>query len=355
MKMNFPFKIYDILRPLGWLYGMVTFFRNMLYNNGTLASRSYPFPVICIGNISVGGTGKTPHTEYTVDLLRKKYRIAVLSRGYGRRTKGFVLAQVESGSTQIGDEPYQISRKFPNIPVAVCEDRSQGIDLLFKSFAPEAIILDDAFQHRRVNPSLNILLVDYNRNILQDAMLPAGRLRESAHGRKRADIIIFTKCPDKLSSIDMAALESGIRTNNEQKVYFSSLRYCATYKLDASTEPAELPNVPILAVTGIAMPQSMVTELRKRSNSVSILSFPDHHKFTASDIRRITAQLDAMGPDAIIVTTEKDAARLSGITLDRSLRDRIYVLPIKVVFLHNGESFDQAVINHIESFSKTNS
>lgn len=350
--MNFPFRIYDILRPLGWIYGMVTSFRNMLYNHGILASKSYPFPVICIGNISVGGTGKTPHTEYMVSLLMEKYRTAVLSRGYGRSTKGFILAQGQADSTQIGDEPYQISQKFPDITVAVSEDRARGITRLQQSCAPQVIILDDAFQHRQVKPSLNILLIDYNRNILKDAMLPAGRLRESARERRRADLIVFTKCPDSLSTMEMNGLKSGIRTSHDQKVFFSYMSYGAVYKLGASAVPVPLPHAPILAVTGIAMPDAMVAELRKRNGNVSVLSFPDHHRFSDSDICRITDQLNAAGPDAIIVTTEKDASRLSGMALEKSLRDRIYVLPIKVVFMCNGESFDQAVINHIESFPK---
>lgn len=352
MKMKFPFRIYNILRPLGWIYGTVTAFRNLLYNHGTLAGKSFPLPVICIGNISVGGTGKTPHTEYMASLLRGKYRTAVLSRGYGRCTKGFVLAQAQSDSNQIGDEPYQISRKFPDITVAVSESRSHGIDRLQQICAPDVIILDDAFQHRQVKPSLSILLVDYNRNILQDAMLPAGRLRESARGRRRADIIIFTKCPENLSAEQMAALESDIRTGNDQKVYFSKLNYGATYKLEASSVPAPLPQSPILAVTGIAMPQAMIAKLRERNGNVSVLSFPDHHSFTSKDIDRIRMQLDSLGSDAVIVTTEKDASRLSGMALDQSLRGRIYVLPIEIGFLNGGESFDQTVIEHIESFPK---
>ena len=203
--MNHAFKINDILRPLGWLYDLTTGIRNKMYDRGLLKSTSFSVPVISIGNITVGGTGKTPHTEYIAALIKDHFRTAILSRGYGRRTRGYILAESTATSLTIGDEPLQMHRRFPDIDLAVCENRAFGIERLIRDRDSHVILLDDAFQHRGVTPSLNILLVNYNRNILDDAMLPAGRLRENAAGRKRAHIIIVTKCPRNLSSDSMGA------------------------------------------------------------------------------------------------------------------------------------------------------
>lgn len=347
--MEQTFKIFDILRPLGWLYGLSTGIRNSMYDRGLLKSAAFNIPVINVGNITVGGTGKTPHTEYLAALLKDRFRTAVLSRGYGRRTKGFILSDSGSGSVQIGDEPLQIKRRFPDLAVAVSEDRAAGIRSLIQKCSPQVIILDDAFQHRKVTPSLNILLVNYNRNILDDAMLPAGRLRETAKGRRRADIIIVTKCPGDIGSAAMDQFASRLAVRPQQQVYFTTLEYSGLYPLNGnSSAPAQ--DSPVLAVTGIADPALMEAQLRKSHSVVSMQSYPDHHNFSKRDICNVENRLKYMPAGAVIVTTAKDAARLSGMDLSNTLKERIFILPVRPAFLRDADKFDRAIINHIETF-----
>ena len=346
------FRIYNVFRPIGWLYGLVTGLRNRMYDGGMLKSVSFPIPVICVGNITVGGTGKTPHTEYIAALLKDRIHIAILSRGYGRHTKGFILSDAQSDSNLIGDEPLQIKRRFPDIEVAVCEDRVTGIKRLSDLCSPKVIILDDAYQHRTVTPSLNILLVNYNRNILQDAMLPAGRLRENASCRRRAQMIVVTKCPKELSSREMDDLASMLAVSPEQKVFFTTLEYGSLYPLDGISEvPSQ--DCPVLALTGIADPAPMETQLRKSHKEVSMLSYPDHHDFSKNDILDIEHRLQNMPQGSIIVTTAKDAARLSGMNLNEGLKSSIFILPVKPAFLRNAKGFDDTILNHIETFKQS--
>ncbi|MCQ2068859.1 MAG: tetraacyldisaccharide 4'-kinase [Bacteroidaceae bacterium] len=346
------FRINNILRPLGWLYGLITGIRNLLYDKGLKKSTAFPFPVISIGNITVGGTGKTPHAEYTAILLKDRFKTAVLSRGYGRHTKGFFMSDAHSDSGLIGDEPLQIKRRFPDLEVAVCNDRAKGINRLTAMCAPQVIILDDAFQHRRITPSLNILLVNWHRNILDDAMLPAGHLRENPKGRRRADIIIVTKCPEDLDKKSIDAVAQRLKVRPDQQVYFSTPDYSQPYLIDDSGHPLQLPKAPVLAVTGIVFPALMKSELERQGHQVVLMDYPDHHRFSKQDIANITDHLEGLGPDAIIVTTAKDAARLSDLDLEESLRKRIYVLPVGVRFLRDAAKFEKAVIGHVESFGK---
>ena len=348
--MKSGFKINNALRPLGWLYGLVTGIRNFLYDKGVRKSRAFDLPVISIGNITVGGTGKTPHAEYTATLLKDRYKTAVLSRGYGRHTKGFFMSDAHSDSGLIGDEPLQIKRRFPDLEVAVCSDRAEGIRRLIEMCAPQVIILDDAFQHRRIKPSLNILLVNWHRNILDDAMLPAGYLRESVRGRRRADIIIVTKCPDNLDKKSMADLTQRLKVRPEQQVFFTTPQYNKPYLIDDAGQPIDLPKAPLLAVTGIASPALMQAELERQGHDVTLMAYPDHYRFTKQDITNITDRLEGMGPDAVIVTTAKDAARLQDLNLADELRARIYILPVGVRFLRDADKFEKAVIQHVESY-----
>lgn len=346
------FRIYNVIRPIGWLYGLFTGLRNRMYDGGMLKSVSFPIPIICVGNITVGGTGKTPHTEYIAALLKDRMRIAILSRGYGRHTKGFILSDAQSDSNQIGDEPLQIKRRFPDVAVAVCEDRVTGIKRLAELCALQTIILDDAYQHRKVTPSLNILLVNYSRNILQDAMLPAGRLRESANCRRRAQIIVVTKCPKDISPAQMDDLASKLAVNPGQKVFFTTLEYGSLYPLDGKSEvPSQ--SCPVLALTGIADPIPMEAQLRKSHKQVNMLSYPDHHDFSRNDILEIEHRLQSMPQGSIIVTTAKDAARLSGMDLNKDLKSRIFILPVRPAFLRDAKEFDHTILNHIESFKQS--
>ena len=346
------FRIYNIVRPLGWLYGLVAGIRNFLYDKGVIKSAVFPIPIISIGNITVGGTGKTPHAEYTSTLLKDQFKTAVLSRGYGRHTKGFFMSDAHSDSGLIGDEPLQIKHRFPDLEVAVCNDRAKGIRRLMEMCSPQVIILDDAFQHRRITPSLNILLINWHRNILDDAMLPAGHLRENPKGRRRADIIIVTKCPEGMTKESMNELAQTLKVKPEQQVFFTTPDYSQPYLIDDSGHPLQLPGVPLLAVTGIVSPALMKAELERQGHEVSLMDYPDHYRFTKQDILNITNRLESMGKDAVIVTTTKDAARLSDLELDEKLRKRIYVLPVGVRFLRDAGKFEKAVIGHVQSFTK---
>lgn len=227
-------KIYDWLRPLSWLYGLGVGFRNQLFELGILRSRSFSVPVISVGNITVGGSGKTPHVEYLIRLLQDKAKVAVLSRGYKRKSRGYLLAEDDTPMRLIGDEPYQMKRKFPKIHVAVDKKRCEGIDRLTSDEATcdtDVVLLDDAYQHRYVKPGINILLVDYHRLILYDELLPAGRLREPKSGKDRADIVIITKCPPDLKPVDYRVLTKAMNLFPYQELYFSCLAYDELHRL----------------------------------------------------------------------------------------------------------------------------
>lgn len=325
---------YPFLLPFAWLYGLGTEVRNILYDSGILRSVEFhDIPVISVGNLSVGGTGKTPHTEYLVRLLHDSHRVAVLSRGYRRHTKGFQLASHASFPAVVGDEPFQMYRKFPDITVAVDEDRCHGIELLSAMFQadklserPACVVLDDAYQHRRVKPGLNILLVDYNHPIYHDYLLPAGRLRELRKRADRADIIIMTKCPPYVSPTEQNAIEQQLHPHHWQQVFYSTYTY------------SQLPeNSSVLLVTGIANPQPLEDRLTELGNDVKSIRFADHHDYTSTDIQHIRSISDGR----IIVTTEKDDVKLrefavSGLTY--------HIASINVKILNNQEQIFNKII-----------
>lgn len=353
--MSGKIRIFTLLRPFGFIYGIITAIRNLMYNCGVLKSHTYRVPVISIGNITVGGTGKTPHTEYITNLLSGNSNIAVLSRGYGRNSKGFKIFDNESTAQDIGDEPFQIASKFPNTTVAVCENRAKGIDLLLKNKNYDAIILDDAYQHRRVRPSLNILLTDYNRNILDDCMLPAGRLREWAYNRKRANIIVVTKCPANITDREMDYLTERLATNGQQ-LYFSRLKYGNIYNMEnpkTILHTDQLQNSAILLLSGIASPEQMANYLKQFTDNITSICFNDHHNYSIKDINEIEEKfLKISHHKRYIITTEKDAARLKSIIMDNNIRSALYILPIEIEFIKYGNKFDQNIIDHIQSYSQ---
>lgn len=321
--------------PLSWLYGLGTGIRNLLYDSGLLTSRTFSVPVLSVGNIAVGGTGKTPHTEYLIRLLQPTHKVCVLSRGYRRKSKGFQLATSRSTTSQLGDEPMQMHQKYPDAIVAVDKDRCHGIDMLTdiqkadRQDKPMVVLLDDAFQHRRVKPTLSILLTDYHRLYHTDHLMPAGRLRESSTNAARADIIIVTKCPDTISSTEQSAISQNLNLKNWQQLFFTTFRY------------SSLPSgQKVLLVTGIANPRPLADKLREQDNDVTELHFADHHDYTPLDIEVIKHKAN----DRIIVTTEKDAVKLrefasSGLTFT--------VAAIEVAFLNNKEEeFNNIILNH---------
>lgn len=355
--MNNKLKYHNWLLPASLIYGMIIDIRNHLYNHGIFKSVSFDLPVLSIGNLTVGGTGKTPHTEYLIRLLRNNYKIAVLSRGYGRCTNGYQLAGPDSTQESIGDEPFQIHKKYSDITVAVDESRVDGISKLLTSNDPDVILLDDAYQHRSVTPSLNILNVNYHRNIFQDKLLPAGLLREPNTEIRRADIIVISKCPDDISEDEISTIKSDFNLKSNQSIYFTRICYkeLVQFKNPSLTVPISSigEKTSVLIVTGIASPALIETEFRKYTSDITLLSFPDHHQYTDNDIERIGKEFSKLkGNSKIIVTTEKDYTRLKSMNIDQDIQSKLFILPIAIEFIKEGEKFDTDIISHIDSFKK---
>lgn len=328
------------LTPLSWIYGAVTGVRNKLFDIGLLKEKEYDVPIISVGNITVGGTGKTPHVEFLISKLALDYRIGVISRGYKRKTKGFLLANSKSTPDSIGDEPYQIYQKFGHrVKVAVAEKRRVGIEKLLE-LHPEInlIVLDDAFQHRYVKPTVSILLIDYNRPTWSDKILPLGRLRENHHATDRADLVVMTKCPDRMSPLDLRIVENGLDLLAFQKFYFTRFEYDALKPVFPDDRPykVSLHNLTakdsVLLLTGIAQPRSFIRHFKEFPFKTKISHFPDHHDFSRADLTKIEKQFDAMkGSRKIIVTTEKDAVRLlNNPYFPEDLKPLTFFLPIHV-------------------------
>lgn len=348
-------KINEWLLPFSWLYGIGVGVRNAMFDLGILKSRSFKVPVISVGNITVGGSGKTPHVEYLIRLLSKKSQVAVLSRGYKRKSKGYVLADKDTAMSEIGDEPYQMHRKFDGIYVAVDKDRCHGIERLTsdeETKDTDVILLDDAYQHRYVKPGINILLVDYHRLIIYDKLLPAGRLREPMSGKTRADIVIVTKCPKDLKPMSFRVLTRAMSLFPYQQLYFTCLEYGEITPLfpegrKGINNIGEGTNVMLL--TGIASPEQMEKDLKSRYNSITPLRFSDHHQFDEKDVEAINQTFSEMPSPKAIITTEKDSTRLEGLEgLSDEVRKSLYVIPIEVkVMLDQEEKFNNTMTNYV--------
>ena len=352
-------KINEWLLPLSWLYGLGVKFRNMLFEIGILHSESFDVPVISVGNITVGGTGKTPHVEYLIELLKDKAKVAVLSRGYKRRTRGFVIADDNATAKTIGDEPLQMKRKYgDDITVAVDRKRCHGIrQLISDEDGIDVILLDDAFQRRYVKPGVNILLVDYHRLIIYDKLLPAGRLREPLSGKNRADIVIVTKCPHDLKPMEFRVITKAMNLFPFQRLYFTCLDYRNITPVFGSGEQS-LDSIGkdchILLLTGIASPQQMIEDLSPRCPHITPLTFGDHHTFTSSDVARINNEFAALPHPKMIITTEKDATRLIAVEgLSEEVRGAMFALPVKIRFmLGQEESFNEKIIGYVRKNSR---
>ena len=356
------------LLPFSWLYGFGVGFRNMLFEMGILKSRSYTVPVISVGNITVGGTGKTPHVEYLIRLLKDKANVAVLSRGYKRKSHGFVLADAETPMKMIGDEPYQMKQKFPDITVAVDSKRTRGIDHLISGEAGkdiDVVLLDDAFQHRYVKPGINILLVDYHRLIIYDELLPAGRLREPVKSKDRADIVIITKCPWNLKPMEFRVITKAMKLYPYQQLFFSTHEYdvpIAVFpeeqgKLGASEtldSLASLKDKNVLLLTGIGSPEQMKHDMEQMTDHVTPLTFSDHHDFKQKDIVAINEAFAALPEPKVIITTEKDATRLAVLEeLSSEVKQHLYKLPIYIQIMQDQEElFNQAILGYVRKNSK---
>jgi len=343
-----------LLIPFSLVYGGIIWLRNWLFDKNILKSASFNFPIICIGNIAVGGTGKTPMTEYLLRLLQNNFAIATLSRGYKRKTKGFAIADATTTALEIGDEPMQFYNKFPNVTVAVGEERLVAIpQLLHDRPSTALIILDDAFQHRTVKAGLNIVLTAYNNLYTRDLILPSGDLRDVKASMKRADIIIVTKCNAGLTIHDKASITKEIKPLPHQTVFFTEITYTKPYHLFNKQAVAINSTTNILLLCGIANPRPLKDYLETKMHSYDMLRYPDHHIFNSDDLKDIKKHFDKMqATDKVIVTTEKDAVRL--VKFEEDLKDYpIYVLPIEHSFLFNeADSFNKLVMQFITSFKK---
>ena len=351
-------KINKWLLPLSWLYGLCVKLRNMAFDLGLLKSQSFDIPVISVGNITVGGTGKTPHVEYLTQLLMKQFQVAVLSRGYKRTSKGFVHANETTAMRDIGDEPYQMKLKFPGVTIAVDKNRCHGIETLKDNDKElDVILMDDGFQHRYVKPGINILLVDYHRLILYDTLLPAGRLREPLKGKDRADIVIITKCPKDLKPMEYRVITKAMSLYPYQSLYFTTLSYGHLQGLFNHAErPLEtlLKDESVLLLTGIASPEQMIHDLTPYASKLTPLTFSDHHSFKEKDVAQINNMFSQLPQPRCIITTEKDAARLRDVEgLSDDVRNSIYTLPVNIQFMLDQEDmFNQNIINYVRKNSR---
>lgn len=334
-----------LLFPFAFLYLLVTWARNRLYDLGIKPSVSFDIPVIGVGNLTVGGTGKTPMVEYLILLLREKYKIATLSRGYGRSTKGFRIASEDDHAGTIGDEPLQFYQKFkPEVIVSVGEDRAFAIPTLLQEHQEvEMILLDDAFQHRRVKPSFNVLLSDYNRPFYKDFLLPVGRLRESRRGAKRADAVVVTKCPPQITGDEMIRIEKAIRRYVKKPVFFASIGYGHPVPFKTTTS---MPTDKVLLLTGIADPRPLKKYVSQHFGLEEHLTYADHYKYDLKDVQTLKEKI-AGKPGVCLLTTEKDKVKLD-VPKFESITSTLplFYLPISIKFLKNGRDFDEMVLNH---------
>jgi tetraacyldisaccharide 4'-kinase len=352
--MNFNAPLFKAIRllffPFSIIYGLIIWCRNKCYDLSIFRSVKFRLPVICVGNLSVGGTGKSPMIEYLLKLAGNKYKTATVSRGYKRTTKGVVIADNLSTAEAIGDEPMQFFNKFANATIVVGEKRAEAISQLLELRpGTEMILLDDAFQHRAVTAGLNILLTDFHHRYTRDLLLPAGNLRDEKRSARRADIIIVTKCPHDLSTKSRGQVLTELKALPEQKVYFTSIAYAEPYRL-SNGEPVSM-NIAhtILLVTGIADPAPLVQHLGNK-HKIEALRYPDHHVFSQNDISKISAAFSALKGPKIILTTEKDATRL--MAFQNELRELpVCVIPITCSFLFDeGKRFNNIIVTFIERF-----
>jgi tetraacyldisaccharide 4'-kinase len=346
-----------LLYPFSLLYGLVIWIRNTLFDYQVIRSTEFPIPIISVGNITIGGTGKTPHIEYLVELLKEEFNVATLSRGYRRKTRKFQLAGPDPEVREIGDEPVQIKRKYPDIHVAVDRRRVNGIRELMNRIPDlDVILLDDAYQHRHVKPGLSVLLIDFNRPMSTDRLLPAGRLREQAYERRRANIILITKCPDRLKPIERRIIIKDLKLYPFQHLFFTKLRYAGPKPVFSDTrDPLDLERIKeikprILMVTGIAGPRLYKKHLRGISPQITEMNYPDHHAFSRKDMEKLTRTFREMeGEEKIIFTTEKDATRLRKFTnIEPSVREKMYFVPVGIEILNeDGENFNNQIRNYV--------
>ena len=339
-----------LLLPIAFLYHIVLSIRHKLYDWRILKSLRFEYPTIGVGNLNLGGTGKTPTVEYLINILRPHYRVATLSRGYGRKTTGFKRADATCTYEYVGDEPLQYFQKFPDIQVAVDEDRLNGMRKLIQGKdTPDVYLLDDAFQHRRIKVGLNLLLTEYQHLYCDDFLFPAGTLRDIKSAAKRADIIVVSKSPKELEETEKQRIIKKLKPKAHQKVYFSTLDYAPLQPLNEAAKQISTYNAnSVLAFCGIANPKPFVEKLEEHYQTVDFLNFTDHHAYTENDVKTILKRLENLaGGKKIIVTTEKDAARLTNSPyLCQFETTPLYALPVTVRF-HEEEKFNEEILNYV--------
>ena len=352
---NFFLKYRRFLYPFSFLYAIIVVVRNWLFDVGILKSESFKTPTISIGNIAVGGTGKTPHVEYLIELLSPTMKIAVLSRGYKRKTKGFILLDDTSTAEQVGDEPKQMKENYPAITIVVDEDRRHGIRQLESTIRPDIILLDDAFQHRYVKPNINILLTDYAHPFWEDSYLPAGNLRDSKSQIYRAEIIIVSKSPKNLTPIIQRTVYKNLKLFPYQRFYFTRYEYKGLKSLGKEINIENKKDYTVLLFSGIARNDYLYNYLKQEYKHVETISFPDHHLFTNIDIEKIIQKFDSIYNDKkIIVTTQKDAVKLKdNINFVALFEKPIFYQKIKTVFFNepDKEDFKKLILKHVERSS----
>lgn len=347
-----------ILIPLSLIYGIIIWFRNLFFDLGIFSSKEFQLPIISVGNITVGGTGKTPHIEYLISFLKKEFNIATLSRGYKRKAKGFILANDKSTAIDIGDEPMQLKRKFPDIKVAVDKKRVHGVEQLLKSPNGEnldVVLLDDAYQHRAIKPGLSILLIDYNRPITEDSMLPYGNLRESSDEKDRANIIIVSKTPVDMNPIERRIIINNLDLMPFQNLYFTSLKYekiipvFPDQAIEFVNQEWTKQSLEIMLVTGIASPKLLKDYLVEFSDKISEIQYPDHYSFTKKDLLHIDTKFAKIESEhKLIITTEKDAVRFMEMELSEQVRKHIFYVPLTIQFLNDDTiNFQNKISNYV--------
>jgi len=343
-----------ILFPIACLYGLAVGIRNKLFDWKILPSKRFTIPVISVGNLSAGGTGKTPHTEYLVGLLKSNYKVAILSRGYRRKTRGFILVTPEHKQVDIGDEPMQYLKKFPDVVLAVDEDRRRGITkILAERPDTQVILLDDAFQHRYVKPGKSIILTDYHHLYVHDYLLPTGMLREWTTGASRADFIIVTKTPKVFSPITRRNLVKELKPKKHQRLFYSYVAYDLPVPLNlcSNQKPAASKYNYIIMVAGVANSYPFQEYLRGLCNELIVIHFHDHHQYTAEDLEKISREYQAIiSKDKVIFTTEKDATRLDREEFSTYLDVLpVYYIPIRIKFHDCDEvRFDKLILDYVQ-------
>ena len=348
-----PKFLFYLLIPFSWLYGLIISFRKWLYKSGLYTRNKFDFPIICVGNITAGGTGKTPHIEWLIKNLSGHYRVAVLSRGYKRKTIGYVLSTPVSTPEQIGDEPYQIKQKFLQVPVAVSENRVLGIPMLLGDEPnTEVVLMDDGFQHLSIQAGFNIVLCDYNRPYYNDYLLPAGLLRENMTGANRADVIIVTKCPSNLSLEEKNNIKQKLKLHDNQTVYFSTIKYKNIIAITDTAIKQGLPdpNQPTVALAGIAKANIFINQIKSIQKQVIPLVFSDHQTYTDDRIQQLAATA-SIHPNSVIITTEKDAVKLKSSTILPYINQLpIWYIPIGIEILFEEEN---QLLQQINQYIKT--